>query len=287
MKHRQILSVIILTYNNEKNIRTCITSLKKRLAEIDLGSEIIVVDNDSRDSTTNKLRGEKKIKLLRLYENTGFAKGINNGIKLAKGDMFLILNPDTRLYKNALKNLYRCMVKSRAGIAGGLSYRQDKTIHGSYVRKPDLFTLLFDYSNLRKMVPWDMVHKRHYYHDMGAPRKQVYVDIVSGSFMMIDKKVINKIGYFDENFFMYLEDVDFCVRASDEGVKIAYCPKSKIFHEGGSSSKNKDRILHSAWDKSRRYYSKKHFSVLTNIFVQPVFALDNLLSETWRKIKSQ
>lgn len=249
--------------------------------------EIIVVDNDSNDSTLKIVIKEKNITLLKQNQNTGFAKGINKGIRLASGDLLLILNPDTKLYKNSLKNLYLCMKTSGSKIVGGLSYQRDKTVHGSYVRKPNLFTLLFDYSNLRKVFPWDIVHKLHYYHDMGQPRSRTYVDVVSGSFMLVDKKVINKIGYFDENFFMYLEDVDFCIRAIKENIKISLCPESKIFHEGGASSENKDRILHDAWDKSRRYYAKKHFGKLENMIIQPVFATDNLLTKIWRKIKSR
>jgi len=287
IKNHNKLSVIIPTFNSGEYIHTCIFSLKESLNMIGMDHEIIVIDNNSNDSTVDVLEREENVSLLKLSQNVGFAKSVNMGIRRASGNLFLILNPDTRPQKASLINLHKCMMKSGSGIVGGLSYRRDRTIHGSFVRKPSLLTLLFDYSNLRKIVPGDVIHKQHYYQDRKVPNDQMYVDIVSGSFMMIDKKVVEKIGYFDENFFMYLEDVDFCVRALKENIVVSLCPESKIFHEGGASSKNEDRILHSAWDKSRRYYSKKHFGFISNMIIQPIFVIDSLLTRLWQSLKSR
>ncbi len=281
------ISVIIVTFNNERHILQCISSLRKSLVAMKTSSQIIVVDNQSSDSTVDLVKKEQDVILLRQKTNLGFAKGVNRGLNWASGDTLLILNPDTKVQNDSLVNLHSCMRSSGSGIVGGLTFRSDNSIHGSYVRRPNLLTLLFDYTNLRKIFPNDGVHKRHYYQDVGVPRDQLYVDVVSGSFMMIDKKVFHEVGFFDENFFMYLEDVDYCVRALGKNVKISVCPRSKIFHEGGASSNNEDKILHSAWSGSRKYFSRKHFGFMSNIIAQPVFIIDDFLTHIWRKLKSR
>ena len=263
------------------------SKLKESLHSLDMSNEIIVIDNFSSDNTVKILQKDKNIDLLKSKKNEGFAKGVNLGIKKARGDLLLILNPDTRLYRDSLVKLVRCLEGSSSGIVGGLSYKQDGSLHGSFVRRPTLATILFDYSNLRKIVPGDFFHKKHYYKDLGFVKNETEVDVVSGAYMLIDDRVIKDIGMLDENFFMYLEDVDFCVRASKKGYKIMVCPKSKIIHVGGASSNNKDRINHKAWDKSRRYYTRKYFGVVVNIIAQPIFALDSLVTVLWQRIKSR
>lgn len=252
-----------------------------------MGNQIIVVDNSSSDDTVEIIQKDKSINLVKNKKNAGFAKGVNRGIKRACGDLLLILNPDTRLYKDSLVKLVQCLEKTNSGVVGGMAYKLNGSLHGSFVRRPTLGTVLFDYSNLRKIIPGDIFHKRHYYNNLGSVKNTIKVDVVSGAYMLIDSKVIKDIGKFDENFFMYLEDVDFCVRAAKKRHKISVCPESKIVHIGGASSNNRDRINHKAWDQSRRYYTRKHFGKLTNFIIQPIFIVDNLVTILWRKLKSR
>lgn len=279
-----ILSVVTLTFNNQKHIKKCLYSLKKSIEYSKLNAEVTVVDNDSTDKTSQIL---KKIKFINLHmqdNNSGFSKGINLGIRKSKGKLILILNPDTIIKKDSIINLINCHLESKSGITGGKTIKKDGSAHGSYVREPNIFTLLFDYTNMRKLILGDMFHKRHYYHEL-IPKETTSVDAVSGSYMLIDKKVISKIGYFDEKFFMYLEDVDFCLRAKKHGYRISYCSDSIITHIGGASSNNKDKINYSAWNSSRSYYTRKNFGLLTNAVIQPIFFIDEMISKIWRKIR--
>lgn len=278
----QSISVVVLTYNSSKHIKKCLESILKQIHD---KSEIIVIDNNSDDETVKVLSSIKKIIVKTNKKNVGFAAGVNKGIRLARNNYILLLNPDTVLKNGAVKEILKCLDAMKADIAGGIAYRVDGSIHGSYVRKPNILTLLFDYTNLRKLVLGDIVHKHHYYLDEKYPSKPSPVDVVSGAFMLIRKDVFKKIGYFDERFFMYLEDVDFCVRAIDKGLKVVLCPKSKISHIGGASSKNSDRIRHSAWNGSRIEYTKKHFSQMTNILMKPIFNLDERITQIWRAVK--
>lgn len=282
---KKTVTVVILTYNSQAYIKQCLKSLKN---EASLIKEIILVDNDSKDKTLEVVKKSSiDTTLIVNTKNLGFSKGINTGIRLAKSKNILILNPDTIVSRGAIQQLLLCQKKTDADIIGGRSTKRNGQIHNTFVRMPDVLTIVFDFTNLRKIFPFDYVHKHHYYLDKNYPVDPKNVDAVSGAFMLVNKKVFEKIGEFDENFFMYLEDVDFCIRARQSGFKVFFCPKSTIFHEGGASSRNVDKINHKAWSNSRKYYSQKHFSKVANILTHPIFLLDDLLINLWRKLKSR
>lgn len=278
------ISVVVLTYNSEKHIGKCLQSL---LSETEGITEVIVVDNHSQDRTVEIVKKHKNIRLISNKANLGFSKGVNIGIKQTKGGKILILNPDTTNISRSIGKLINCQTRFNAGIAGGKLLKNDGSIHNSFVKAPDLLTGIFDFTNLRKVTPFDYIHKRHYYLHSKYPNRGIEVDAVSGAYMLVDREVFERVGLFDENFFMYLEDVDFCVRAKQLGYKVVFCPKAVISHEGGASSENDDKINHKAWSDSRKYYFTKHLNVFSNIVIQPLFGLDDLLTGIWRKIKSR
>jgi len=276
------ISVVILTYNSEKHIGKCIQSL---LCESNRIKEVIVVDNYSQDKTIEIVKKSKNTILISNKVNLGFAKGTNVGIKKSKGDKILVLNPDTVISTGSIGKLLNCQTRLNADIVGGKLLKNNGSIHNSFVRKPDLLTGIFDFTNLRKIIPFDFFHKQHYYLHEKYPNKGIEVDAVSGAYMLVNREVFESIGLFDENFFMYLEDIDFCVRAKQSGLKVVFCPKSVILHEGGASSNNADKINHKAWSDSRKYYFSKHFSKVENMVIQKVFILDDNLTVLWRKIR--
>jgi len=276
------LSIIIVSFNSEKYIDKCIQSiLDSKYDAINL--EVIVIDNNSTDSTVSKIRiliqEHKNIFLVQNKRNVGFAKAVNIGLKKRiKSELVILLNPDTQLSKTAIINLVSCAELGGAGIVGGSTYSSDHVENGSYFRFPNLGVGLFDFTNLRKLYKSDRWHKYFYYKDMKRHKLSHFpVDVVTGGFMLIRQETINKIGYLDERFFMYLEDVDYCLRAMKAGIKIIHCNKSKILHFGGASSNNKDRIRHTAWLLSRKLYFLKNFDLLSNIIIQPVFLIDDVI----------
>jgi len=279
------LSVIILTFNSERNIAACLESLMR---ESTLIKEIIVVDNHSKDNTVKLVKNSKlKTKLIVNARNLGFSKGVNIGVNKSSGNKILILNPDTIIFPGSLARLISCQEITDAGVVGGKAIKVNGDIHNTFVREPGILIGIFDFTNLRKIFPFDYFHKRHYYLEAEFPLNVKEVDAVSGAFMLIERSVFEKIGLFDENFFMYLEDVDFCIRAKLKGFKIMFCPSAIIIHEGGASSRNKDRINHQAWSDSRRYYFKKHSSKIGNMIIQPAFKLDDRITHIWQRIKSR
>ncbi len=248
--------------------------------------EIIIVNNGTGDSNLfEKVSKFPHIRIINPKSNLGFSAGVNLGIMASNNNLVMLLNPDTLVEVKSINSLASCLRKNNAGIAGGTNYTFDEGKHNSFVRKPTMFTYLFDYTNLRKIIPGDYFHKKHYYLDEPFPVGNITVDAVSGSFMLIDKKVINKIGLFDERYFMYLEDVDYCLMAIKAGFKVIFCPKSSIKHIGGHSSKNKEKTHISAWLESRRNFVKKHENLLTNMLIQPIFLIDSIIIEILHKLK--
>ena len=277
------LSIIVVTYNSEQYIQPFLESLTKSIKSND---EVIVIDNKSTDRTVKLVKKyHSKLKLISNRSNFGFANAVNLGINITSGSHVLLLNPDTWVTKDAITVLFKCLTHEGAGIAGGKNLKPNGEIHETFVRRPTIGTIIFDFTNFRKLVIGDYFHKQHYYSNQRFPVKNKSVDAISGSFMLFDRKIIDKIGYFDENFFMYLEDVDFCVRAKSKGVKVIFCPHSKIMHIGGASSKNEDKINRTAWYSSRSYYTKKHFPRHINLLAQRIFKLDELITNIWLRIK--
>jgi len=276
------LTIIIVSFNSEKYIDKCIRSIFNSKYDAK-NLQIIIVDNNSTDSTISKINSliqkHKNINLIQNKKNIGFAKAINIGIKESfKTEFIMLLNPDIQLNKSTIINLINCAKAGDAGIAGGSTYGTGHRETGSYFRFPNLRVGLYDFTNLRKLYKSDRWHNYFYYKDLTYDKLSCFfVDVVTGGFMLIRRETIIKIGYLDERFFMYLEDVDYCLRAKKAGIKILHCDNSKIIHSGGASSNNKDRIRHSAWLWSRKLYFLKNFDLLSNIIIQPVFLIDDAI----------
>ena len=288
-KQRTILkepvSIIIVNYKSEVPLLSCLKEIHSGQA-IRGNLETIIVNNGTGNSKLMKeISKFPKVVLVDIKKNIGFAAGVNMGIKVAKNNLILLLNPDTLASFKSINLLVKCLRKNKAGIVGGANYKFNGERHNTYVRKPDVYTYLFDYTNLRKLVPRDYFHRRHYYLDQPLPVSTKEVDAVSGSFMLIDRDVVEKIGLLDERYFMYLEDIDYCLRAGEAGFKVLFDPKSSIKHVGGYSSKNKERVHVEAWLKSRKYYVLKHENPLINLFVQLIFLIDGVIIKTLQKYK--
>lgn len=275
------ISIIIVTFNSEKYISACLLSVISNTPP-DILRELIIIDNNSDDKTVKIIKkiihAHNNISLYINKKNMGFAKAVNFGIKTAKKTKyFLLLNPDTTINKSSILNLLSCAKKNNAGISGGSTFSLDGKQNGSYFRFPNLSIGLFDFTNLRKFSQSDYWHKYFYYLDSNLSKNSCFpVDVVTGGYMLISDETIKEIGYFDERFFMYLEDIDFCHRAKAIDIKIIHCNASKIVHVSGGSSKNKDGIRHSSWIWSRKIYYFKHFNVLSNLLIQPIFIIDDM-----------
>ncbi len=303
------ISIITVAYNNEETLPFLFQSLwHQEITDKKFLREILIVDNNSQDKTLSicakymkQSNAPFKVRCLHNAINLGFARGVNKAItKTIKSNDILLVNPDIILQKRALELLhYHLEHYPTIQIAGALLSRKSsllksthlfpdqlKELHGTYVRKPNIGTAIFDFTNIKKIWPNNIFSRKFYYTDVLATfpqtRHHIPVDAVSGAFMFIRKSVFDHIK-FDNRFFLYLEDVDFCIRAKRYGYQTYLLPYIAGFHKAGSSSPNQYRINYNAWCKSRDLLFKKHFKY-TYICLHIMFILDMWLTQIKHKL---
>ncbi len=254
-----MLSIITVTYNSQNFIKKCLESIYKNISNSD---EVFVIDNNSQDKTTEvveKIIQEKNynnLKFIKNKENLGFAKANNQALKQAKGNYIFLINPDTEFDKNIFSQMIEFANQHQnAGIFGCQQIDYRNKVAGSFGNFPSFWTNLAYKLKLYWFTPW--AHWTMYnFFTKYLFNKNKKVDYVGCGFTLIKKQVIEKIGLFDENFFLYYEDTDFCKRANNFGFEVWYLGKIKIKHfTGASSSQNKIK----KWSKeSLKYYKKKY-----------------------------
>lgn len=279
------ISIIIVTYNNKvKTIKSCVESV---LATTPKPEEIIIVNNGNCPGISKLVKKIKKthhkhILLLKNKDNIGFSKGVNKGMEMASQKYLVLLNPDTRIINRAsFGEMLKCHINKRAGIVGGVCIDENGNRQDSFYRLPKTLTAIFEFSNVKKIFPNNNHSKNFYYinEKIKFSSQSFPVEGVSGAFMSIDKNVIKKIGALDENYFLYLEDIDFCARAQKYKIKVYVCPNAIAFHRGGESSeKKRGRINYNAWIESRYYYFSKNLNNLEKLIVLPILSIDTLIN---------
>ena len=264
------LSIIIVNYNVKEFLQNLLHSIDK--AAQNITHEIIIVDNASDDGSIEFLQQKfPKVKLIINKENLGFGKANNIGMKVARGRYFLLLNPDTLLSENLLQEMTTFLDKTiEAGMAGCKILNPDGTLQLACRRSfPGPWTSFCKVTGLSTLFPKRKIFA--HYNLTYLDENQTYeVDAISGSFMMMRKEVYEKTGGFDEDFFMYGEDLDLCYRIQKEGYKVFYVHSAQIIHYKGESTKR------SSIDDTKLFYDamhlfvKKHFStsILVEIILQ-------------------
>ncbi len=288
MRNRSKLVVLTICFNNELEIEDFLFCLNRQKIPDDLGEKIncLFIDNNSSDKTIEKILSLRQflpklmINVKKNPYNMGFAKAVNLGFRSSAADWFLLINPDVQLSnENSLRALLTCASNHAASIIGGLLFDKTKTIQNTAFTAPSFFTGIFEFTNIKKLWLDNPFFKKFYYLNRGFPFSvPTFVDGVSAGFMLIDNRLLKLVKFFDERFFLYLEDVDFCIRARRIGAKILFCPAARGIHLGGASSKNKrGKIDYKAWVDSRSYFFKKHFTLWKNSFIQLIFLADRFV----------
>lgn len=224
------LSIITVTYNNAKYLVEFVESV---LADAPLESELVIVDSYSTDETVDILKKfGKKIILIESPENIGFGKGSNLGIANSTGEYVLFLNPDTRVYKNTLRDLLKFLEEHPSiGLVAPALIQQGGSFQPSVRKLPTLWGAFQEYY---------LGVKRAYEAYIPEGKVPIQVESVVGASMMMRRDVYKKSGGFKEKFFMYYEDLDLCRTFAKMGLKIYYLPEVKIEHKvGGSFSEKK------------------------------------------------
>ena len=262
-----LVSIVIITWNSEEFIEKCLKSLFDTKGSIDL--EVIVVDNASQDTTTKIIeRFKPEVRLISNQTNSGYAEGNNQGIEISQGDYILLLNPDVELKENCLKLMLDFLEnhKDIDGLAPQL-LNPDGSIQPSCREFPDFSILLWEFSGLSFIFPKNRIFGRWRmgYFDFQSSRE---VDQPMGSCLLLRRKVIQKIGAFDEQFPIFFNDVDLCYRIKNSGGKLYFLPEAKALHyKGGSTRQAKPKMILSAHLSFFRFLSKYKNGALNRILL--------------------
>jgi GT2 family glycosyltransferase len=267
------ISLVIVTYNSNKTIFRLLSSIK---LINNLIKEIIVIDNNSLFINTNKIKKiSKKTKIIQNKINVGFAKAVNKGIKLSKSKYVLLLNPDTYLIDKSIINTFKLINKDKKiGIIGGRILDEKKQISYTANSKPNFFTGLFEFTNLKKIFPKNKFSTSFWLEKKIKTNEPIEVSSLCGAFLIIRRKIHNHLNLLDEAYFLYLEDVDFGIKVNNEGYKVIFDPNSQIVHIGGFSSKNKYKTDLKHWYESREIFFKKHLNIFAAIILIVIFKLE-------------
>jgi GT2 family glycosyltransferase/lipopolysaccharide/colanic/teichoic acid biosynthesis glycosyltransferase len=223
------VSIIIVTYNSAKVIRACLDSLA---AEVSSGlAEVIVVDNASPDDSVRVVRENYPwAALVAGRENLGYSKGVNLGIQRARGRFLLILNPDTVVRRGTLRRLIDFMEKTPdAGIVAPKLVFHDGTVQLSCRRFYTFRVLLLRRTPLGKIFKNAGAVREHLMLDYDHETTRE-VDWVLGAAMFVRREAVDNVGMMDERFFLYFEDVDWCYRMKQRGLKVYYLADAVIEH---------------------------------------------------------
>jgi N-acetylglucosaminyl-diphospho-decaprenol L-rhamnosyltransferase len=259
-----ILSVVIVSYNVKYFLEQCLSSLKKAVEGLSLSggrAEVFIIDNASTDGSPDFLEPLfPNFHFIRNKENKGFAKANNLAIPLCNGEFILFLNPDTILAEDSLE-ICISFFRDHAD-AGAVGVRMIDGA-GRFLREskrgfPYPVTSFFKMTGLARLFPRSKIFSSYYMGHLDEDRIEA-VEVLSGAFMMVKKNVLNKTGGFDEQFFMYAEDIDLSYRIVKTGFKNYYLPSTTIIHFKGESTQ-KDFQYVKMFYSAMQLFMKKHFS---------------------------
>ncbi len=260
------LSVIIVNYNVRHFLEQCLMSVFKAIPNI--AAEVFVVDNDSSDDSLEMVRMNfPEVKIIHNSKNVGFSKANNQAIKQSKGEYVLLLNPDTVVEEDTFENCIRFMDAHLDG--GGLGV---KMIDGNGIFLPESKRGLptpaasfYKIFGLSKLFPKSKTFAKYH---LGYLKENEtnQIEVLSGAFMWMRKSVLDEVGYLDETFFMYGEDIDLSYRITLAGYKNYYLPSVKIIHYKGESTKKGNINYVFIFYNAMIIFSKKHFAKKAKAF---------------------
>jgi GT2 family glycosyltransferase len=242
------LSIIIVNWNTKDFLLQSLESIAGIIENVQ--AEVIVVDNGSSDGSLIAVRERFPIfALIQNERNYGFAKAVNQGFQKASGNYLFLLNPDTRVKEGAIETLMAFMdAHPEAGVAGAQLLNPNGSKQNSIANFPSLATELLNKSLLRWLFPDRFPGKERTY---SGP---IEVDSVIGACMMVRREAIEEVGLLDEDYFLFLEETDWCYRMKKAGWKVYHVPQAEVIHfQGKSAEKDKKRA------KIEYYRSRYHF----------------------------
>lgn len=268
MAKTPLLSIVILNYNTKELLNNCLASLDKIKGEVPF--EVIIVDNASTDNPLEIIskfvkKDPETYILIKNDSNNGFAAGNNLAKKVCKGRYILFLNPDTEVYPQVLSQTVGYLQQSEK--VGALTC---KTVLPNGQLDPDArrsfptpWVAFTHFSGLGKLFRGSKIFDRYWYGYKSADEIHE-IEVLQGAFFLSRKSILDKLGWFDEDYFLDGEDIDLCWRIHQAGYKIIYYPSVSILHiKGASKGKNKQVKV--------KNFSTRKKSVLAGINAMEIF----------------
>lgn len=255
------LSVIIVSFNTRKLLVSCIESVLKNTKGIKF--EIVVVDNNSEDDSAEAAKKLGAV-VIKNSSNAGFATANNQGLKIAKGEYILFLNSDTEINNNVLGEMLVWMKENpMVGVATPALKNKDGSLQATGGFFPSLASV-FSWMTIQDfpfvdgfIKPFHPLHSKSFFSKGDSFYKNKReLDWVTGAFLLTKKEIMDKVKGWDEDYFMYVEEVDLCFRIKKLGYQVWYLPKWNIIHYGGASSKTSEFSLLSEYKGVKKFYKK-------------------------------
>lgn len=225
------VSIIIVNYNTRDLTLQCLRSVYEKTKDLEF--ETIVVDNASADDSVESIKKQfPQVRVVESRENLGFGRANNLGLTIATGRNILFLNSDTELVNNAVRILSEYLdAHADVAVCGGNLYSKEMLPTHSFLRS--FPSIKYELNQLFVRIPFLLFYgKNREFNYSGAP---ICVKYITGADLMIKKKVLDEVGGFDPDFFMYYEETELCFRANKAGYKIISVPDACIVHLGGAS----------------------------------------------------
>ena len=254
------LSILIVNWNTRDLVVACVNSILKN--EPVFSYEVIIVDNRSDDGSADAFKmqfgSDNRIKVIAAEKNLGFAAGNNLAYRNSTGEFILLLNPDTEVREGALRKMVEFVERNpQIGILGPKIINPDGSVQPSVRGLPDVWSSLVVFSGLHRFL-----RPRHYLMDDFDYNQMSEVPQVMGAALLTRREVIEKAGgLFDEQFFLWYEEVDFCRRSAAVGFKVVYFPEAQVVHRQAQSFSQMSVFARKkAAADSLRYYFQKNGS---------------------------
>lgn len=266
------LAVIIVSYNVKYYLEQCIVALRWALRDID--SEIIVVDNHSRDDSVEYIQKKfgKAVTVIASNHNLGFSRANNRAIENSDSEYVLLLNPDTIVTEESIKETIAFMDSHPK--AGGLGVRMLKSDGTNAMESrrgvPAPMVAFYKMCGLCSMFPNSKRFGHYYMSDIPWDEPNE-IEVISGAFCMLRRKALDEVGLLDEDYFMYGEDVDLSYRLLQGGWENWYIPSVILHYKGESTHKSSFRYVHVFYDAMLIFF-RKHYGHLTFLISLPIKA---------------
>jgi GT2 family glycosyltransferase len=262
------LSIVIINWNTRDLLQGCLTSIFASTLEMDY--EVIVVDNDSSDGSQEMvLEHFPKVKLISNSSNPGFARANNQALKITRGKYILLLNPDTIVKQDAIGKLVEFLEATPgAGGVGARLLNGDGSLQMSAYPEPTLFRefwRMFHFDGIYCYAAYPMDHW-----GLEGPQE---VDILMGACLLIRKVSLDTVGLFDEDYFMYSEEVDLCARLKHAGWPLYWLPSAEVIHYGGQSTQQIAEEMFLQLYRAKILYFRKHRSKLAVLTYKSILFL--------------